>query len=311
MSSYRLSKSNKVYLSCVVGVYILLFLFSPASTGKDGIPGHALGILALPTLVSWGVWRLGKSNKGASIAFNIVLTLNVLIRLFAVGEQVVATSNHQVMVEKKEAYYLSLSQSGLAESKDLYDAYTKAARTYYSGIAETQSGVNRKSIEIFAELMIELVVKERNWLGAREDIRSQRIMDMSRFNNTNELEFQKTKIGNYIWLSKNYKESASDFAPELGRRFSEINYDIESKSDLGVEWGLGLRNRLDSLATSLQTHVELGETMMSIVSLLERNNGQWEIRNDEILMSSDNALSEYGYLAARLDSLAREIDYAK
>lgn len=310
MSNYTLSRSNKIYLWCVVGVYGLVFFWSLNSSSQGWIIGRAMGVLFFPFLVSWGVWRLsGKSKGGASIAFNIVLTLGVLSQLFAVGKQALSITNRQVVLDKKEAYYLSLSQSdSLAESRETYIAYKEALRSYLSSVADTQSGADRESVEILAEMLIELNNQERSWLKAYVDIRSPRILDISQFNNSNEFGYQKTKLGNYIWQSKHYREVASVFMPALRRRLSEKNNDKELQTVIGVEWVQGLESRLDSLNTGLQPHVEFGNTMMSIVKLLEQNVGHWEIQNDEILMSSDYTLSEYDDLVVRLDSLAREID---
>jgi hypothetical protein len=81
---FKLSSFNKKYIGIVALIFMLSFaVYSDKSAYQTGrLVGYLLTFSLLPALFAWIAWRLmGRTDRPASITFNIVLSLLLLGQL--------------------------------------------------------------------------------------------------------------------------------------------------------------------------------------------------------------------------------------
>jgi heme/copper-type cytochrome/quinol oxidase subunit 4 len=103
---FKLSKTNKVYLSIACGFWLLaslvLFGFQPYTIGYA--IGGIIFFAVIPIIVAWLVWLIqGKKEEGGTTAFNVVLTLLLISSLSNfVGKLMERDANTTAQIENLE-----------------------------------------------------------------------------------------------------------------------------------------------------------------------------------------------------------------
>jgi len=310
-SNFKLSKFNKKYFAVVALISVLLFVvFSGKAPSQIGeYIGRLIAYILFPTLFAWLVWRFaGRKEKAASVTFNIVLTLILLSQIGQFGKKQQQSQIGRELLEHKAEYKNAVTNSDdPEENAAAFDKFTDAVIADMNELSETGSGAEKEFFQFMSEYVSSSQLITQDWITASNMVQSPRILDYSLLTSSEEFDYQRGIIREYIEKSDIYLENFTSMIPNLKARLSV--------------WGEGNSYVKDAIATTkkflalkpafeplMQAHIEYGNNLIQILDFLQKNKDKWAYEDDELLLDSDEMVSEYNKLATAMDNNAKTIN---
>lgn len=302
--NFTLSTSNKIYYGVLaiffIAVYVAYAEKTPYITGR--LAGILIAFLLFPSLFAWIAWHLsGKKEKGASLTFNIVLTLIILGVVGRYGDRRRAAQERSEIQKEKEVLKKALSSAeDPAEIDTAYNKYVDSMRDRLNKLSETSTGQEKQLYETMNDFFNEMQTVTRNWWDSYHAVLSPRILDYSVLNSDEEFDHQKKVLSLYVENSKANKKDFMDIVPNLKKRLGvldEGNKFMQEALKILTDKFLS-KNKI--FVPLMEAHIEYGKNMIQLLELLQNNKDEWVYENDELLIDSDDVLDKLNDLCEKL-----------
>jgi hypothetical protein len=305
-SKFKLSSFNKKFIGVAALIFLLLFVvFSDKAPYQIGVLiGRLMVLFLLPTLFAWIVWRFtGRKKKAASITFNIVLSLILLGQIGQFGNRQQQTQTVRELQEIKAEFKKEVTNSDdPAVVSAAFDKFSDSAIEGINELSETSSGDEKEFFKIMGEFASESQLMVQGWHTANNKVQSPRILDYSLLTSDGEFDYQRSILKEYIEKTVMYNEFFENLIPNIKARLSVLGEDnsyTKGAVDAATEKYFKQKPIFEPL---MQTHIEYGNNLIQILDFLQKNEDEWAYENDELLLNSDELLSEYNKMAIVLES---------
>jgi len=293
---FKLSKSNIIYASIVAIIVIFLNI---RMYGLDGYTfgyslGSLIGIILIPTLIALLFWFiLGKKEKGGTTTFNIVLTLMLLGSISEFGQ---IAKDRQKPIDDLQKAVSEYKENTLAnpDSTDLnYAELSTNVKKSIDDLLKTSIGEERKVWLALKEFFKKSDSTNIEWNKAYNAFAEPRILDFNRLNNSEEFEFQKQIVQEYINQSNNFKSFVENRVGYLKNQTNRI--DKSNKAYKGFIRGLTKKDSIQKpiFIPYINAHIEYGLGIREIIELLEKEEGKWKYENETITFQNSESQITY------------------
>ena len=302
---FQLSRSNKIYFGVIAASLGLVgVMANPRDPFRAlGAVTWELGVFFLASwVVGWMVWGFsGGSRKSGRIAFNIVLTLALLIQISQIPSVLSARKKqNQVLSEmertrakfqKKAAKAADLSELGAAGDK-----YVDSITDNLKRLSETSTGPMKPVARILSQLANETVVIAQAWGDSFKAVQSPEFFDWSLLTSDEEFDRRRNLLRLHGENTRAYKEFFDNVVPTLRKRLSVLREDSPyAERVLAGARDAYLRQK-PILHPLMQAHIEYSDNLTHILDFLQKNRDVWSYENDEFLISNDSVLLKFNQL---------------
>lgn len=296
---FSLSKANIIY-AVIYAVFIIfmnikIYGFDAFAFGYSF--GSILGIIIIPTLLALLFWfALGKKEKGGTTTFNIVLTLMVIGSISEFGNIISDRQKPVDDIEKAVADFKGNSSVNPDSTDIYYRTYSNEINSAMDALLKSSVGEERKVFTELKNYLDKVDSVSIVWSEAHIAFAEPRIMDFTILDNTQEYDFQKKVIQNYIDSSEDYKEFVENRVAYLTSHTKHVN----RNSDVYKGFIKGITKK-DSLQQPIfipyiRAHANYGKDMLGIINLLEKENGNWHFDDDEIIIQNPESQERFDSL---------------
>ena len=301
---YKLSKSNKIYFSVVavlsIGVFVVMS--EPTPYGLGVLTGRLIGYFLIPALIALIVWWLsGRKEKGGSWTFNIVLTLVVsLVILGQIGQygnNIQLSQTLADLQEQQEEFKRDISNiEDPEEYDDAYNEHVDSMKQGFSDLSEVSEGVEKQFYVIMNEYTDEVQLATQKWQDSFKAVQAPRILDYSLLNSDEEFIYQRNVLNSYTENTKAYDIYYANMVPGLKKRLSVL--EGENAIVIGAVNAATKNYNLQKpiFEPLMRAHIEYGNSLIQVLDLLQKNKDMWSYENNELMINSDNMLSQYNEL---------------
>lgn len=299
---FRLSKVNWILALIVIGISALIFLRS------DGINGFSLGYLfgsivtsaIVPLFFALIVWLIkGKKPYSGTYTFNIVLVLLCFGMLKEIG----------AMSKEKTDSVDAITKSAL-KYKDNINNEKVGINAYQEHIANVDDGISKmirnstgneqevyKNLQKFTSINSSVMI---DWQKSVDSVAQPRILDYSVLNNQAEFNYQIGVLNYYKKQSNLYKrhfENRKSLLVNLNKNIPKGNLTLK-----GVMTGVNNKDSIQKpiFEPFIKSHIDYSNSLLEIIEFLQKNQGKWKYKNNELLFSTLELEEKYSTIINKI-----------
>jgi hypothetical protein len=164
-------------------------------------------------------------------------------------------------------------------------------------MADSTGGEAKKFFQIMSDFTAESQARQQAWNDAFQAAQADGMFDYSRLNKQDELERQRGMAQKYVDETKGYQSLVDNALPNLQKRLSVLD-----PNSTFVKGGMdGARSKLAQqkpiLDLLLAAHLGCGQAMVGILDLLQREQGKWEWKDEQLIFQDNAATERFSQLA--------------
>ncbi|MCP4155187.1 MAG: hypothetical protein GY757_46105 [bacterium] len=304
--SFSLSKSNKIYLAIVAGIFFLMLIplsiKNPDHTGE--LIGRLLPLLLFPVFVSWIAWRVsGKDEGTGSITFNIVLTLLMLGLISQVWTNIRESQNlNELRVQHDEGRKELLNAEDPEKFDSAYNKYSNSLIDSMDSLAKTSTKSEKQFYKIMSRFLREAQVSNRAWRKSYDAVMEPTSFNLSLLKSDKEFQRQKNILKRFIQKAKSNQAFLANIVPNLKKRLSVLGKGNKFAKEAVEGVKKNYLRQKTVFEPFIQTQLKYGSNMLRVLELLEENKKDWTLENDELLIDNDKLLNR---INALIDSIVK------
>lgn len=309
---YSLSKSNIIFFSVIFFIHFLFFILyakkTPYQAGE--FIGNIFVLFLFSILPAWIVWRRSRKKRKASIAFNIALSIFLIIKIVNLVEKSSKRIELQKLHSETKKYKKNLKNAFAEPSKidsltdDYYDKITK----FYNKLANESTGTEAFIYKSMNEFMRDSQAVSKKWEKAINKVSNSDILKYSLLKSKEEINRQKQIINQYITESKKYLKYRSDIMDFLKKKLKPISFDKNYYQNTIKVANEELEKQKPIIDPLIKTHIEYGKIMIEILDVLERENSNWHTENNELIFKEDKTNDEFNQIINKAIELEEKIN---
>lgn len=293
---YKPTITNLIFTTIVI---IIIAVINVRIYGVESFTfGMIIGTIFITLLVSFLlailVWFMrGKKHKGGSITFNVVLVIFFLGSLSEFGN--IIEDRQEPIEEIKSAlteYKKSTKENQSTDDEDV-NKLSNNIQGSLDKLIKTSVGNERKLYIIVQEYYRKMDSINSKWNSAHAEFMSPEILDFHSIESEKNYNYQIDVINRYIEQSKVYKAFFKNRSNYLNKRIKIL--DTDSKAILGFKRGFAKKDSIQQpiFQEYINGHISYGQNLKDIIELLRRNDGDWKMVDEEIVIQDPKNQEKY------------------
>lgn len=296
---FSLPKAAWIVWGAVAALRLALALLakaplSPYSWGE--VTGEIVGLLLLPTLVAWVVWRLAGRKAGAGhIAFFIVFALLVAGQLAQFSRRAETARMLNGMTEEARRLRSSADQDPAKAT-----AFLESTSSKLGAATAGAAGEERAYLAAAQAFTGQLAARARDYGTASSNLGLETFFDLTRLDTLEKIATRRDLLEKLRLASASLRElqlnGEAAFRAELekSRTGSAMIEQVLAGYRRSAQAQLPLLSKLRTL------EVEYMGMMREFLDFAAAQLGQWQVEDSRLLFTEDAALEHYNTLIARL-----------
>lgn len=318
--SFGLDWTNGVLFGICV-IVLTGFFFSYRETTAESISrfcGSIFALVFVPALLSFIVWAIARNKTATTITFN------ALVALLSIGNlATMILPNHplnflakkdqrETVLQMEQDKKLLRNRLGSTDDPDkareALEEYNSNLQKSLGKMAQSHTGKQRQALEILQIFASENNQLIKKWQDSFEGAKELLSMDYSQIKNNGEFSRRKQIAKTYISETRAYLKLFNETVPKLTQRLAPLGSDERFIKEM-LE---GARQKNQSqkrpFEAAMNEHIVMGNTLLEMLDLLEKNQSAWSLKDGQLEISDDNTLDKYNKLFETIQATAEKID---
>lgn len=290
---FRLSKSNKIYISIVVILYSIFKLISTrfSAHGVGEVIGFLIFVISAPLIFAYVNWLVnGRKKNGGTITFNITLSIVLIAQMGIYGNELNKIRNIRDIVDRKEKLKEELLRQGdFANVDSINSEFSQSQSKNIDALIQLSSGDDKKAYQKVNVFRKNADSISTVWSNALNEVNKPRILDFSLLTNDEECEYQWSIVQNYLAKSLDYQVYFKNRITSFERSIKELT-DRNNELAMGMLDGLTKKHQEQTpiFEPLIEAHINYGSGMADLIRHFQNQKGKWAFDKDDMLRFEDS-----------------------